>query len=101
MNGAASTFPFWKRTMDIALSGAGLIILLPLFVLMAAIIKMTSPGPAFLRQERIGRLGKPFLLWKFRTMRINADASSHEAHLRNLIATNTPMVKLDAKSDPR
>ena len=101
LNGVTDTFPRWKRTMDIAFSGAGLIIALPLLLVIAAIIKITSRGPAFLRQERIGRFGKPFRLWKFRTMRLDADASSHEAHLRNLIATNTPMVKLDAKSDPR
>ena len=99
--GVIDTFPRWKRTMDIVFSGAGFIIALPLLLVVAAIIKITSPGPAFLRQERIGRFGKPFLLWKFRTMRIDADASSHEVHLRNLIATDIPMVKLDAKSDPR
>ena len=101
VNGFIHTFPRWKRTMDIVFSGAGIIVALPLFLLIAGIIKITSPGPALLRQERIGRFGKPFLFWKFRTMRSDADASSHEAHLRNLIATNTPMVKLDAKSDPR
>jgi lipopolysaccharide/colanic/teichoic acid biosynthesis glycosyltransferase len=101
VNGTAATFPLWKRGMDIAVSLTGLVITLPLFLVIAAIIKITSPGPAFLRQERIGRLGKPFLVWKFRTMRIDANASSHVAHLRHLIATNKPMVKLDSKNDPR
>jgi len=101
MNAVVSAFPLWKRLMDIVLSGVGLIVLFPLFLAIAAIIKIASPGPAFLRQERIGRHGNPFFLWKFRTMRTGADAGPHQAHLKNLIATNAPMVKLDTKSDPR
>ena len=87
--------------MDIGLSFAGLLIALPFFVVIAAIIKISSPGPVFLKQERVGRWGEPFLLWKFRTMRANADSRVHEAHLKRLIRANTPMVKLDAKNDPR
>ena len=101
MNEARSAFPFWKRTLDLVLAGTALIFTLPLFLAIAAIIKLTSPGPAFHRQERVGRFQKPFMIWKFRTMRTNADASSHQAHFEKLIATDTPMVKLDARSDPR
>jgi lipopolysaccharide/colanic/teichoic acid biosynthesis glycosyltransferase len=101
VNGTAATFPLWKRGMDIAFSVTGLIITLPLFLVIAAIIKITSPGPAFLRQERIGRFGKKFFLWKFRTMRTGVNTASHEAHLKRLIAADTPMVKLDSKNDPR
>jgi lipopolysaccharide/colanic/teichoic acid biosynthesis glycosyltransferase len=101
MNRAVSTFPVWKRLMDIVLSAIGLIISFPLFLVIAAIIKMTSPGPAFLKQERIGHYERPFFLWKFRSMRVDADAGPHEIHLTRLIATNTPMIKLDVKSDLR
>jgi exopolysaccharide production protein ExoY len=101
MNGANSAFPTWKRLMDIALSSIGLAMSLPLLIVAAAIIKLTSPGPAFLKQERVGRYGKSFLLWKFRTMRVNADSGVHEAYLKTLITADTPMIKLDAKNDPR
>jgi lipopolysaccharide/colanic/teichoic acid biosynthesis glycosyltransferase len=96
-----NAFPIWKRVMDIVLSTLGLVLVLPLFVLLAACVKVASPGPAFLKQERIGRHEKSFLLWKFRTMRVNADAALHEAHLKNLISADTPMVKLDLKNDDR
>src|SRR5947207_4546049 len=95
------SFPVWKRTMDVVLSGAGLILLSPLLLVVAAIIKIVSPGPAFLKQERVGLHGEPFAFWKFRTMRVNADAGPHQNHLNELIATDTPMVKLDTRNDPR
>jgi exopolysaccharide production protein ExoY len=93
--------PRWKRLTDIALSITGLFVALPLFVVIAAIITITSPGPVFLRQKRVGRFLKPFLIWKFRTMHVNADTGVHQRHLETLITADTPMVKLDAKSDPR
>jgi lipopolysaccharide/colanic/teichoic acid biosynthesis glycosyltransferase len=101
MKGVKYSFPVWKRMMDILLSCAGLILLSPVFLVLAAIIKVTSPGPAFLKQERIGRHGKPFGFWKFRTMRVNADPGPHQNHLNELIAADTPMVKLDMANDPR
>ena len=57
-----------KRLFDIFFSALGLIVLSPLFLLIAILIKLTSPGPVFFRQERIGKNFKPFLLYKFRTM---------------------------------
>jgi lipopolysaccharide/colanic/teichoic acid biosynthesis glycosyltransferase len=57
-----------KRFFDIFFSLFGLVLLLPLFVLIAILIKMDSSGPVFFRQERIGRGFKPFSIYKFRTM---------------------------------
>jgi lipopolysaccharide/colanic/teichoic acid biosynthesis glycosyltransferase len=57
-----------KRSFDFLLAGLGLLLLLPLFGLVALLIKMDSPGPVFFRQERIGWLFRPFLIYKFRTM---------------------------------
>ena len=57
-----------KRTFDLAVALAALVALLPLLVLTAIYIKIRSPGPVFFTQQRIGRGGKPFRLWKFRTM---------------------------------
>ncbi len=64
-----------KRAMDIAGSAAGLILLSPLMMLIALLIKLESPGPAFYVQERMGLDARPFLMIKFRSMR--ADAEKH------------------------
>jgi Undecaprenyl-phosphate glucose phosphotransferase len=64
---------FVKRLMDIVLSAIGLLILAPLFAALAVIIKRTSAGPVFYRQERCGLNGKPFPMLKFRTMRVDAE----------------------------
>jgi lipopolysaccharide/colanic/teichoic acid biosynthesis glycosyltransferase len=61
-----------KRLCDVALSFALLVLLSPLFVLIAALVKLDSPGPAFFRQWRVGRDGTMFLLWKFRSMRADS-----------------------------
>ena len=64
-----------KRAMDIALATAGLIVLSPLLALIAVLVKITSPGPIFFRQERCGLNGQSFQMLKFRSMR--ADAETH------------------------
>ena len=65
-----------KRLMDIAISGAGLLAFLPVGAATAAAIYITDPGPIFYRQERIGRGGVKFRIWKFRTMRVHQPAGS-------------------------
>lgn len=65
-----------KRLMDIAVSSLGLLVLSPFFLLIALAIKIDSPGPVFYVQKRIGRKGKQFKLYKFRTMKHNAEAST-------------------------
>ena len=62
-----------KRTFDILCSGVGLLTLWPVGLLIGLLIKLTSRGPVFYRQTRIGRFGKPIRIWKFRTMVVNAD----------------------------
>lgn len=59
---------FWKRAFDIFVSFLATILLLPLFLVVAFLIKIDSKGPIFFRQERIGKDGKPFYPFKFRTM---------------------------------
>ena len=61
-----------KRVFDFTLSALGLLILGPLFVLVAILIKLDSPGPIFFRQERMGQGFRPFLIYKLRTMIQNA-----------------------------
>jgi lipopolysaccharide/colanic/teichoic acid biosynthesis glycosyltransferase len=70
-----------KRTLDLVLTVAGGIVFLPLFALLYLAIRLDSPGPAFYGQRRIGRGGRQFKAWKFRTMIPNADHLL-EAHLQ-------------------
>ncbi|MDE0017626.1 MAG: undecaprenyl-phosphate glucose phosphotransferase [Candidatus Poribacteria bacterium] len=63
-----------KRLMDIVFSLLALIVLSPLMLTIAVIIRLTSPGKAIFRQERVGRAGKPFNIYKFRSMRADAEA---------------------------
>ncbi|MBP3496361.1 MAG: sugar transferase [Alistipes sp.] len=62
-----------KRLFDIVASGCGLLVLSPLFVVLAIWIKLDSKGPVFYRQVRVGRNNKDFKLFKFRSMRVGAD----------------------------
>lgn len=62
-----------KRLFDLIASGIGLLVLAPVFLLIALAIKLESRGPVFFRQERVGRFGKTFRIHKFRTMVTDAD----------------------------
>ena len=62
-----------KRLFDILASGFGLLILSPLFLIIAIWIKLDSDGPVFYKQVRVGRYGKDFKLFKFRSMRVGSD----------------------------
>jgi len=67
---------FLKRVMDVALSGTGLLILSPLFAGIGLAVKLSSPGPVFYRQLRVGRDGRRFQMIKFRTMRTDAEITT-------------------------
>jgi lipopolysaccharide/colanic/teichoic acid biosynthesis glycosyltransferase len=75
-----------KRGMDILGSLLLLVLLCPVFFVIAAAIKLTSKGPILFRQERIGEHGIPFTFLKFRSMHINNDPSQHKEYVRHLIA---------------
>ncbi|HIJ96942.1 MAG TPA: TIGR03013 family PEP-CTERM/XrtA system glycosyltransferase [Desulfuromonadales bacterium] len=68
-----SIFSFCKRSVDVVLSLVGLLMTLPVFPLIACAIKLDSPGPIFFRQQRVGMKEKPFMLFKFRSMRQDAE----------------------------
>jgi lipopolysaccharide/colanic/teichoic acid biosynthesis glycosyltransferase len=93
--------PRWKRTLDVAFILLVLPLLIPLAVLIAAVIRMVSEGPVLFQQERVGYLGKRFMCLKFRTMFVGSDAGIHQGHLNQLLSSNVPMVKMDAKGDSR
>jgi exopolysaccharide biosynthesis polyprenyl glycosylphosphotransferase len=64
-----------RRLLDVALGSLLLLATLPLLLLAALAIKLDSPGPVFYRQERVGRGGRPFMLYKFRSMVVDAEAA--------------------------
>jgi exopolysaccharide biosynthesis polyprenyl glycosylphosphotransferase len=86
-----------KRACDVVVSAVGLLVLLPLFAVVAAAIKATSPGPVIFRQERVGLRGRPFTLLKFRTMCAGADLMLEDLRDRN--EADGPLFKL--RQDPR
>jgi exopolysaccharide biosynthesis polyprenyl glycosylphosphotransferase len=85
-----------KRATDILLAGASLVLLLPVFLLIALLIKLTSPGPAIFRQVRCGLNGRQFTFYKFRSM--CQDAEAMRASLEHL---NERGLVFKIKDDPR
>ena len=77
-NKASALHSISKRTMDIVSSLVGLILLSPLFLLVAILIKLDSKGPIIFKQIRIGKNSKPFYIYKFRSMKIDAPNLSTE-----------------------
>ncbi|MBC8235933.1 sugar transferase [bacterium] len=75
MKGYNKIYSLAKRAFDISCALIGLIILLPIFLICIILAKFQSPGPVFYRAQRIGRSGRIFLMYKFRTMVINAEST--------------------------
>ena len=86
-----------KRLFDVVASGLALWALLPLLLAVAAVIKLTSKGPVFFRQQRVGLHGRPFSMLKFRSMVTNAEEL--KAKLAALNEQTGPVFKM--KNDPR
>lgn len=91
------TYKFLKRLVDICGSVIGLIILSPLFAIVSMVIKATSNGPVFFSQERIGKDGVKFKMYKFRSMVVNAEELKNKLEEKNEMSG--PMFKM--KNDPR
>jgi lipopolysaccharide/colanic/teichoic acid biosynthesis glycosyltransferase len=93
--------PRWKRSLDIFLILLVSPVLLPFMLFLALIIRLVSAGPILFQQERVGYLGKRFMCLKFRTMFVGVDTTSHQGHLKQLIESNVPMMKMDTHGDSR
>jgi lipopolysaccharide/colanic/teichoic acid biosynthesis glycosyltransferase len=89
-------FPPWKRVFDLFFLCATFFFWLPLMVVIMGGIMIVSPGPVFFRQRRVGFRGQSFLIFKFRSMKVNAETQSHEQYLERLMRQQAPMAKLDA-----
>ena len=83
-----------KRAIDIAISSAALLVLALPFCLIAALVKLTSRGPVFYRQERMGLDGKPFMIHKFRSMREDAERESGPVFASHDDPRRTPLGRL-------
>jgi exopolysaccharide biosynthesis polyprenyl glycosylphosphotransferase len=88
---------FLKRLLDILISTALIILSLPLWIIIPILIKKDSHGPAFFCQERVGKNGRRFIMYKFRTM--IADAEKMQEKMRPLNEVDGPAFKM--KNDPR
>ena len=88
---------FVKRATDIVVSGLGIIMLSPFLLLVAALVKLTSPGPVFFMQKRIGLNSRKFILYKFRTMHKGAHRKQSDIAHMNMMGG--PVFKV--KDDPR
>jgi exopolysaccharide biosynthesis polyprenyl glycosylphosphotransferase len=87
-----------KRLIDIVASAILLVLLIPLFLIVMASIYISSPGPVFFKQTRVGRWGKLFTMWKFRSMYLDADQRLKELMQKNEMAGG---VLFKMKNDPR
>jgi len=87
-----------KRGADIVLSAAALVLLSPVFLLLALLVKWSSPGPVFFRQKRVGVKGKEFDFYKFRSMVVNAEALRTQLEQYNEVKDG---VIFKMKNDPR
>jgi exopolysaccharide biosynthesis polyprenyl glycosylphosphotransferase len=86
-----------KRTFDLLIAGLAIVLSSPVWLVSAVLIKLTSRGPVFYRQERVGREARPFTIYKFRTMIRGADALRSTLDHRN--EATGPLFKL--RDDPR
>jgi lipopolysaccharide/colanic/teichoic acid biosynthesis glycosyltransferase len=89
--------PRWKRLTDIALALAAMVLLSPSFLAVAALVKLTSSGPIIFRQKRAGLGGRPFVMFKFRTMVV--DAEKRKVELAAMNEQDGPAFKI--RRDPR
>jgi lipopolysaccharide/colanic/teichoic acid biosynthesis glycosyltransferase len=89
-----------KRLFDRVFSIAALVVLVPLFLVIAVMIRVDSPGPIFFCQPRIGKGGKPFKCYKFRSMVHNADQTVYEQFLKEVMHNGSDVSKGDSKDVP-
>ena len=94
------SMPYWKRILDITFVSLTLPCWLPLMIVVMLWIKLVSPGPVFFRQARVGYRRRQFMIFKFRTMRVNAETRTHAEYFAHLMEADCPMTKLDGR-DPR
>ena len=101
LDNQTSGLPAWKRILDWVLILAIAPALLLVGGAVALLVKFGSRGPILFRQRRVGYKGREFTLYKFRTMKLDAETESHRNHFQQLMDSDAPMTKLDSRRDPR
>jgi exopolysaccharide biosynthesis polyprenyl glycosylphosphotransferase len=89
-----------KRTLDIVGALVALVLFSPIMLTIALVVAATSPGPVIFRQKRLGKGGVPFVFYKFRSMRVDADDRIHREYVANLIEGNLDEVNQGDSSRP-
>ena len=87
----------WKRPLDLAVGLLALVVAGPVFLIIAALVRLSSPGSVFFAQTRIGKNGQPFKMYKFRSMYIDAEARRAEV----LAQSDREGICFKSKNDPR
>lgn len=100
-NYESTLFNVYKRVFDVLLTSIGLVILSIPFLLVMLAIKLTSPGPVFFMQTRIGKDCKPFQFYKFRTMYAGSDDTAHREFVDDFIRANGKTKIRKMTNDPR
>jgi lipopolysaccharide/colanic/teichoic acid biosynthesis glycosyltransferase len=77
-----------KRVLDVIAATIGLVIAAPLSLVIAVLIKLTSPGPVLFKQIRVGKDGREFTFYKFRSMRVDCDDTAHREYIKLFIEGN-------------
>ena len=90
---------YLKRAMDIVGSVLLVVVCMPLFAVVAAAIKVTSKGPIFFKQQRVGQHGRNFTFLKFRTMCVNNDHTLHQEYMTRLIGGRAERIPLNGNGD--
>jgi lipopolysaccharide/colanic/teichoic acid biosynthesis glycosyltransferase len=103
---ATRSYLIAKRALDVTVALIALIALSPVLAVLAMLIRRDSEGPAIFRQTRIGRFGKPFTCYKFRTMYQNASEQAHRAYIEaysqgQVAAASNPDAPFKIERDPR
>jgi lipopolysaccharide/colanic/teichoic acid biosynthesis glycosyltransferase len=91
----------WKRSLDLVVGGAALIILSPVMAVLAILIRLDTPGPAIFKQQRVGLGGTMFSMWKFRSMFVDNDDETHRDAAAAWFAAASVAPSYKVENDPR
>ena len=93
-----SPTPWWKRSLDVVVSAIALVLLIPLLVTIVLYIRCVSRGPAIFKQSRLGEMGRPFTIFKFRTMHTSDPELATSEH-RDYVSSLAELDEVIAKPD--
>jgi lipopolysaccharide/colanic/teichoic acid biosynthesis glycosyltransferase len=92
---------WWKRPLDLAVAGGLLLVLLPLLAALVVLVRLDSSGPGIYRQRRVGREGRPFEMWKLRSMATCCDQAPHQDTVADWFSGRDHDGRFKTLADPR